>query len=74
MRKELIVMCRTGVTATVLLGALADLYKEFGYDKLVLYDGSWLEYSTEIVRSSSPKKHESENVESPQKTASSSKL
>ena len=49
--KELVVMCRTGVTATVLLGALSDLYEEFGYEKLSIYDGSWLEYSTHIVES-----------------------
>mmetsp|Transcript_29471 Transcript_29471/g.44704 ORF Transcript_29471/g.44704 Transcript_29471/m.44704 type:complete len:227 (-) Transcript_29471:36-716(-) len=42
--KELVVMCRTGVTATVLLGALSDLYLEMGFSHLSLYDGSWLEF------------------------------
>ena len=43
--KELVVMCRSGVTAAVVLCGLADLYCELGFEKLSLYDGSWTEYA-----------------------------
>jgi len=41
---EIVAMCQTGVTATVLLGAIHDIHREFGFDNLGLYDGSWGEY------------------------------